>query len=58
MHAWINMRVAGDLCDPSLTRANLSALEMSIAQITKCYTNVLFTCFTYYRLKCHNHLWA
>ena len=32
------------LCDPSLTRANLSALEMSIARIGKRHTNVLFTC--------------
>jgi len=31
------------LCDPSLTRANISALEMSISHIIKCYTNVLFT---------------
>jgi len=31
------------LCDPSSTRANLSALEMSIAHIIKRYTNVLFT---------------
>jgi len=31
------------LCDPSLTRANLSALEMSITHIIKRYTNVLFT---------------
>jgi len=36
-------RVPGiKLCDPSLTRADMSALEMSIAQIIKHYTNVLF----------------
>jgi len=29
------------LRDPLLTRANLSAVEMSIAHIVKCYTNVL-----------------
>jgi len=31
------------LCDPSLTRANLSALELSIAHIIKPCTNVLST---------------
>jgi len=31
------------LCDPSLTCANLSALEMSIAHVIKRYTNVMFT---------------
>jgi len=31
------------LCDPSLTCANLSALEMNIAHIIKRCTNVLFT---------------
>jgi len=31
------------LCDPSLTRANLSTFEISIAHIIKRYTNVLFT---------------
>jgi len=30
------------LYDPSLTRANLSALEISIAHTIKCYTNILF----------------
>ena len=46
---WINEWVAGkNLCDPSLIRANLSALEMSISHIIKHYTNVLFTVyFTY-----------
>jgi len=34
------------LGDPSLTRANLSALEMSIAHSIKLYTNVVY--FTYY----------
>ena len=34
-----------NLYDPSLTRANLSALETSIAQIIKRYTNVLFTTY-------------
>jgi len=34
------------LYDPSLTRANLSALEMSIAHSIKRYTNVAY--FTYY----------
>ena len=37
-----------ELCDPSLTRANLSALEMTIAHNVKRYTNVLFTLLTYY----------
>jgi len=32
-----------NLCDPSLTCANLSALEISITHIIKRYTNVLFT---------------
>jgi len=32
-----------NLCDPSLTRANLSALEMSITYIIKRCANVLFT---------------
>jgi len=31
------------LCDSLLTRANLSALDMSITHTIKCYTNVLFT---------------
>ena len=31
------------LCDSSLTHANLSASETSIAHVTKCYANVLFT---------------
>jgi len=30
------------LCDPSLTRANLSALEMSITHIIKRYTNRVY----------------
>jgi len=34
------------LCDPSLTRANRSALEMSIAHIVKRCTNVPFTYLT------------
>jgi len=40
---WINMWVAGKLHDPSLTHANLSALEMSIIHTIKLYTNVLIT---------------
>jgi len=35
LHMWINVWVAGKLCDSSLTRANLSALEMSIVYIIK-----------------------
>jgi len=31
------------MCNASLTRAILSALEMSIAHIINCHTNVLFT---------------
>jgi len=38
---WINVWVK--LCDPSLTRANLSAFEISIAHIIKHYANILFT---------------
>ena len=30
------------LCDPSLTRANLSALEMSIAHVIKRYTSTVY----------------
>jgi len=37
----------GDRCDPSLTRVNLSATEMSLAHIIKCYTNALFTYLHY-----------
>jgi len=44
---WINVWVAGKLCDVSLTHANLSTLHMSIEYITKRYTNVLFTLLTY-----------
>jgi len=33
------------LCDPTLTRANLSALKMSITRTMKHYTNVLFTAY-------------
>jgi len=39
------------LCDPSLTRANLSASEVSIAYIIKHYTYVLCTCFTCVEMK-------
>jgi len=39
----MRINVGGTLCEPSLTHANLSALQMSIAHIMKCYTNVLFT---------------
>ena len=36
--------MAGDnVCDALLIRANLSALEVSIAHIIKRYTNVLFS---------------
>ena len=35
-----------ELCDPLLTRDNLSALEMIIAHIIKRYTNIQFTFFT------------
>jgi len=38
------------LCDSSLTRANLSALEMRIAHIIQRCTNVLFT-YLFYLLK-------
>ena len=44
--AYVDKRV-GDTCDPSLTRSNLSASEMSLAHIIKCYTNVLFTYLHY-----------
>jgi len=37
-----------DRCDPSLTRVNPSALEMSIAHIIKSYTNVPFILLTYW----------
>jgi len=40
---YVNKRVGGR-CDPSFTRANLSALEMSLAH--KASYNVLFTYFT------------
>jgi len=40
------------LCDLSLTRANLSALKITIAHIIKRYTNVLFT-LLYERPKLH-----
>jgi len=30
------------LCDPSLTRANLTALEMSIEHVMKRYTNTVY----------------
>jgi len=45
-HMWI--KVHGwqvKLCDPSLTRANLGVLQMSIAHVIKPYTNVMFTFF-------------
>jgi len=43
-HMWITVRVwQVKLCDPLLTRANLSALGMGIAHIIKHCTNVLFT---------------
>ena len=34
-----------NLCDLSLTHANLSIVEVSIAHIIKCYTDVLFYAF-------------
>jgi len=40
------------LCDLSLTRANLSAIKITIAHIIKRYTNVLFT-LLYVRPKLH-----
>ena len=44
IYVYINVRMASiKVCDPLLTRANLSALQMSIAHITKRYTNVLTT---------------
>jgi len=43
------------LCDPSLTRANLSSLETSIAHIIKRYTSVLFTYLLTYLLNCFNN---
>jgi len=48
---WINVWVAGKLCDPSLTRANLSALGTSIVHIIKHYTDFLSTyLLTYFTL--------
>jgi len=42
---WLIWKVK--LCDPSLTRANLSALQINIAKIMKRCTDVLFTALTY-----------
>ena len=42
---WINVWGQVKLCDPSLTRANLSTLEIRIARIIKRSTNVMFTLF-------------
>ena len=48
---WINVWAVDKLSDPSLKRANLSALEVSVAHVIKRYTNVLFTyLLTYSRL--------
>ena len=43
---YVDKRVGGRyncMCDPSLTRANPSALEMSVAHTIKRSTDVLFT---------------
>jgi len=37
---WIKVWVAGEMCEQSLTRANLSALEMNIAHVIKRYTDL------------------
>jgi len=42
-HMWTSVWIwQVKLCDPSLTRANLSALEMSIAHVIKRYTSTVY----------------
>jgi len=47
---WINVWAVDTLSDPSLKRANLRALEVSVAHVIKRYTNVLFTYLLTYLL--------